>query len=233
MITTENNEIAMPYVCLYASYIDMLKPFTDAQKGRLLSAMLNYLVTGEAPVFKGSERYIWAAFQGQIDRDRVSYDKRCITSKINGAKGGRPSSKPKKPKKTDRFLEEPKKPKEKENDNEKENDKENENDNEKEKENESESEKEFTAHAGEQPQRSVSPSPAFVPPTQAQVDAYCTQKGYRIDTGRFVSYYTAIGWCIGKSPMQDWKAAVDNWNRKELHDGKAEPEPTWTIGVRL
>ena len=229
MSTTDNHEITMPYVCLYASYVRLLKPYTDAQKGRLLSAMLQYLTTGEVPAFKGNERYIWTAFQDQIDRDQAAYEKRCLANRANGSKGGRPSSKsqdnPEEPKITDGFLEEPKKPKEKE--------KEKENENENENESEKESEKEFTAHAGEQPQRSVSPSPAFVPPTQAQVDAYCTQKGYRIDTGRFVSYYTAIGWCIGKSPMQDWKAAVDNWNRKELHDGKAEPEPTWTIGVRL
>ena len=30
MSTTDNHEINMPYVCLYASYVRLLKPYTDA-----------------------------------------------------------------------------------------------------------------------------------------------------------------------------------------------------------
>lgn len=63
----------MPYICLYKSYIQTLAPFTDAERGRIMMAMLNYSATGEMPVFEGNERYIWPSVQGQIDRDLEAY----------------------------------------------------------------------------------------------------------------------------------------------------------------
>ena len=31
---------------------------------------------------------------------------------------------------------------------------------------------------------------------------------------RFMDYYTANGWRLGKSEMKDWKAVVRNWERQ-------------------
>ena len=39
-----------------------------------------------------------------------------------------------------------------------------------------------------------------------------------MDAERFVDYYTANGWKVGKNPMKDWKAAVRNWERKDPPD---------------
>ena len=61
----------------------------------------------------------------------------------------------------------------------------------------------------------------FAPPTIEDVQAYCSEKGYDIDPVRFVDYYTANGWMVGKNHMKDWQAAVRTWVQK----GK-KPEKT-------
>lgn len=55
----------------------------------------------------------------------------------------------------------------------------------------------------------------FIPPTVAQVQQYCQEKGYAIDPQRFIDYYESNGWMVGKNKMKDWKAAVRSWNSRE------------------
>jgi hypothetical protein len=52
-------------------------------------------------------------------------------------------------------------------------------------------------------------------PTIEDVKAYCQERGNRVDPERFIDYYTANGWKVGKNPMKDWKAAVRTWERSE------------------
>lgn len=73
----------------------------------------------------------------------------------------------------------------------------------------------------------------FSPPTVDEVKAYCAEKGYTLDADRFVDYYTANGWRIGKNPMKDWKAAVRTWKGKEQTNGKTESKPLWTVGTTV
>lgn len=54
----------------------------------------------------------------------------------------------------------------------------------------------------------------FVPPTLKQVDEYCKEKGFSLDSERFIDYYESNGWMVGKNKMKDWKAAVRNWERQ-------------------
>lgn len=54
---------------------------------------------------------------------------------------------------------------------------------------------------------------SFSPPSRDDVEAYCQEEGLKIDTARFVDYYTSNGWMVGKNPMKDWRAAVRNWAR--------------------
>lgn len=60
-------------------------------------------------------------------------------------------------------------------------------------------------------------APAFHPPTVEEVKAYCLERKNKVDAVRFVDYYTANGWKVGKNPMKDWRAAVRTWERD---DGK-------------
>lgn len=199
----------IPYVCLYASYLESLSPFTDEECGRLVRAMINYAATGEVPQFEGNERFIWPSLQAQIDRDIEAYQAKCAKNRSNGSKGGRPPKNQTVIPETERFLEKPKKPKEKE--------KEKEKDKEKEKESIG-ADKPLSRHR-------------FSPPTVDEVRAYCTEKGYTVDPDRFVDYYTSNGWRVGKNPMKDWKAAVRTWNGKEQPNGKTESKPSWTVGT--
>ena len=63
------------------------------------------------------------------------------------------------------------------------------------------------------------PQTRFTPPTVEEVQAYCAEKGYRVDAERFCDYYTSNGWMVGRNHMKDWRAAVRTWVRK---DGKEE-----------
>ena len=63
-----------------------------------------------------------------------------------------------------------------------------------------------------------SPPKRFVPPSRQEVAAYCEEKGYKLDIERFIDYYTANGWMVGKNKMKDWKAAVRNWNRSQRQE---------------
>lgn len=53
-------------------------------------------------------------------------------------------------------------------------------------------------------------------PTLDDVKAYCSERGNKVDPERFIDYYTANGWKVGKNPMKDWKAAVRTWERGEV-----------------
>lgn len=201
----------IPYVCLYSRYLQTLAPFTDAERGRIMTAMLTYSTTGEIPVFEGNERYIWPTIQAQIDRDASAYQEKCAKNRANGAKGGRPPKNQTDSEKTERFLEKPKKA------------------NTNTKTNTNRNTKSNDIEADKPPTRN-----RFTPPTVDEVRVYCTEKGYAVDSNRFVDYYTSNGWKVGKNSMKDWKAAVRSWNGKEQqNNGKAESKPLWTVGTTV
>lgn len=52
----------------------------------------------------------------------------------------------------------------------------------------------------------------FVPPTLEEVIAEVGARGYRMDAQRFVNFYEAKGWMVGRNKMVSWKAALANWN---------------------
>ena len=51
----------------------------------------------------------------------------------------------------------------------------------------------------------------FTPPAVEEVEAYCRERGSRVDARRWHDYYEANGWHVGKNPMRDWRAAVRTW----------------------
>lgn len=56
---------------------------------------------------------------------------------------------------------------------------------------------------------------AFVPPSEAEVEAYCKERNNKINSGQFIDYYTSNGWKVGRTQMRDWKAAIRNWERRD------------------
>lgn len=59
----------------------------------------------------------------------------------------------------------------------------------------------------------VKKAKAFHKPTLEEVVAYCSERENNIDPERFIDYYEANGWRVGKNPMKDWRAAIRTWER--------------------
>jgi hypothetical protein len=53
----------------------------------------------------------------------------------------------------------------------------------------------------------------FIPPTIEEVEAYCQERGNDVDAEKFVAFYSAKGWMIGKNKMKNWKMAVITWEK--------------------
>lgn len=204
------------FACLYLSYRQTLEPFTDAERGRILFAMLDYAASGKEPEFSGNERFIWPSLRAQIDRDKEDYRRRCETNRKNGASGGRP----KKKKETDGFPEEPKKANNK--DNATANKKENTN---------------TTDTAIDRESATAPAAPAghgtrtFIPPDAKSVQKYCLEMGYAVDPTRFVDYYTALDWHVGSTPVRDWKALLRTWGENEPDIPYQPPYSPYAKGV--
>jgi hypothetical protein len=60
----------------------------------------------------------------------------------------------------------------------------------------------------------------FTPPTPSEVKAYCQSRNNGINPQRFIDYYEARGWMIGKNKMKDWKAAVRTWEQRNKEEGQ-------------
>lgn len=55
----------------------------------------------------------------------------------------------------------------------------------------------------------------FVPPTLADVQAYCAERKNKVDAAKFHTHYEANGWVTGKGakPVVNWKALVIYWEK--------------------
>lgn len=73
----------------------------------------------------------------------------------------------------------------------------------------------------------------FVAPTVEEVQAYCEERNNNVDAQRFVDFYTANGWKVGRNSMKDWKAAVRTWeknNDQRRDSGNAQKSSSkWNI----
>lgn len=56
----------------------------------------------------------------------------------------------------------------------------------------------------------------FIPPSVAEVAAYCKERGNGIDAESFVAHYETGGWVYGKNrtPIKSWKSAVVTWEKR-------------------
>ena len=196
------------YVCLYESYRDLLKPFSDEERGRLVTAMLDYMFDGVEPDFPGNERFVWQAFQSQIDRDQATYEERCRVNRENAAKAAK--AREQKATASDGERSVAIVPKEKENENEKENEKENESENKKEKEMPS-----LVAAPTAAPAVTASSGTHTLIPDEKAVIDYCFENNLWINAKRFVEYYEARGWRLGGEPIRDWRPLVRSWAATE------------------
>lgn len=59
------------------------------------------------------------------------------------------------------------------------------------------------------------PRSRFVPPTREELDLEAAKIGLpSIEVDKFVNYYGANGWRVGKSPMKSWTHALAGWSAR-------------------
>lgn len=71
----------------------------------------------------------------------------------------------------------------------------------------------------------------FEPPTVTEVQGYITERRCSVNAEKFVSYYEAVGWKVGKNPMKDWKAAVRTWESNDSSGRFSSSAATTSSGV--
>jgi hypothetical protein len=53
----------------------------------------------------------------------------------------------------------------------------------------------------------------FIEPTYNEILEYCIERKNGIDVNKFLNFYSAKGWMVGKNKMIDWKACVRTWEK--------------------
>jgi hypothetical protein len=72
---------------------------------------------------------------------------------------------------------------------------------------------------------SDTPSKKFIPPTLKDVENYLVLQNVLNpveNAERFINFYEAKGWMIGKNKMKSWQSAVKSWNMPVRHSKKTK-----------
>lgn len=175
------------YFPCYNSYLQKIAKLSDQEVGRLFRALLMYSTTGEAQELAGREAVAYDFIADDIDRANKAYSDKCAVNRRN--RSSTTVNDRQRPSTTDDET-----PQNKDKDKDKDKDKGN---------------RGVTA-------REARPNTRFTPPTVDEVRAYCLEKGYlRVSAERFVAYYEANGWKVGRQVMKNWRAAVTYWAKDE------------------
>lgn len=76
------------YVKVFYDWIEQTAALTDAERGRLINAIVLYARAGEEAELAGNERFVFPLFRSALERDMKLSAKRSE----NGAMGGRPKA---------------------------------------------------------------------------------------------------------------------------------------------
>jgi len=63
----------------------------------------------------------------------------------------------------------------------------------------------------------------FKKPTLSELSSYFQEINLSEDPQRFLDYYQANGWKVGRNPMKDWRAAARQWKARRVAD---KPKPS-------
>nr|DAU66742.1 MAG TPA: hypothetical protein [Caudoviricetes sp.] len=99
----------------------------------------------------------------------------------------------------------------------------NDNVNDNEKENNTKEKRDKPADLDQDKKQSGALNKAFIIPSLAEVKEYCQERQNTVDPEKFIDFYSAKGWMIGKNKMKDWKAAVRNWEKQDSQSNPAKP----------
>jgi len=83
----------MPYIQIFADKEDALNLLGDAERGRLLSALMEYNRTGVCPQLVGNERLVFPFFREGLDAARRLYEAKATAGVKGGSKSKQKQSK--------------------------------------------------------------------------------------------------------------------------------------------
>ncbi|MCL2321834.1 MAG: DUF4373 domain-containing protein [Oscillospiraceae bacterium] len=55
----------------------------------------------------------------------------------------------------------------------------------------------------------------FIPPTLDEVESYCLEHGYTIDSKFFIAYYSEAGWLDNDNKIVNWKQKIVTWESNQ------------------
>lgn len=189
--------MALEYIPFYYSYRKKLEKLSDQEVGRLVRSLLEYGETGETEELAGRESIAFDFIADDINRAKAAYEERCAKNQRNIEKryARQDDTNVYDGIRTNTNVYETYQTKDKTKDKTKDN---------------------------SLPPNGVSDTRAkrFTPPTLDDVSAYIRERGSNVDAQRFLDFYTAKGWMVGKNRMKDWKAAVRTWEKCDSEQNK-------------
>ena len=64
---------------------------------------------------------------------------------------------------------------------------------------------------------------SFQKPTIDEIQEYCKERNNGINAEAFYDFYESKNWYIGKNKMQDWRACVRTWEKRNNQQVKKQP----------
>ena len=199
-----SNQINRKSFIIHKDSLDILDKLSDEQAGKLFKAIHFYQKKQEIPTLDFALDLVFTSFLNQFKRDDESYKITCEARKLAGSKGGKQkvaNASICKQKVANLADSESDSNSDSKNNNESKNNNVNKNDN---------ISNEYK-------------SKRFIKPTLDEIKEYCLERNNNIDADKFMNYYEANGWKIGKNTMKDWKACIRTW------EGNDKSKPTKTI----
>ena len=191
--------MALEYIPFYYSYRKKLEKLSDQEVGRLVRSLLEYGETGETEELAGRESIAFDFIADDINRAKAAYEERCAKNQRNIEKryARQDDTNVYDGIRTNTNVYETYQTKDKDKTKDKTKD-------------------------NSLPPNGVSDTRAkrFTPPTLDDVSAYIRERGSNVDAQRFLDFYTAKGWMVGKNRMKDWKAAVRTWEKRDSDQNK-------------
>lgn len=173
-------------IILYRSLMEATKQLDLETRAKVYDAVMDYAFDGVEPSESGVVQAMFLMMKPIIDANNQRFQ--------NGCKGGRPKNQTEtktKPNENQTITKaEPNKDKDKDVDKDKE-------------------EKEMV-------KEKVASAPRFQKPTLDEVKSYCLERNNNVDAQKWMDFYTANGWKVGKNPMKDWKASIRYWETQEV-----------------
>ena len=204
---------------LYTDYIEQIEILTMEQRGILLTACMSYQIGKELPEMDPVTKMAFLFVSADMRRNNEKYERIVERRKEAGHKGGKQTQANRA---NATFASNAIKQNQANQASASDNDNENVNDNDNDNDNENDNENVDVNDTLPQTPSEGAESEGDSTPTLSDVIDYCRERGGLVDAEEFYDFYTSKGWLIGKTPMQDWKAAFRGWERN--HKAKEQPD---------